>query len=103
TMSIKINNSSPLISPSVFGKSSHPSALGKTEKTSSNNPVDEVVKELLSGKINSEEAIDKLIAHTMDSSIVKNSPPALRIEIEEMLKTAIETDPQLKFIAKTIE
>jgi hypothetical protein len=102
-MSIKINNSSPLTPAAVSGNTTPSSEISKTEKTSSDNPVDEVVKELMSGKITSEQAIDKLIAHTMDSSIVKNSPPALRIEIEEMLKTAIETDPQLKFLAKTIE
>ncbi len=78
----------------------------KTESSSSlsaDNSIDAVINDLMDGEISSSQAVDRLIEHTLNSGIVKDAPPALRTEVENMLKTMIATDPHLKSLVSGLE
>ena len=102
-MDIKINKSTPLKTLLPDNNSTAISTLNKTGKTTSQSSVDEIVKDLISGSISSDVAVNRLIANTMDTSIVQNAPQSLKLEVEQMLKVMIETDPHLKSLVKNLE
>jgi len=62
--------------------------------------VAEIANALVSGKITSEEAVNRLVARAMDSQMTASAPAELRTKLEATLRAMIETDPHLRDLAK---
>ena len=70
--------------------------------TGSTDPVMEIARELAAGKLSPGQAVDRLIAQTMDSGMVSGAPKDIREALEETLRTMIETDPHLRSLARAM-
>jgi hypothetical protein len=102
-MTIKIDTTAPLTESKSSVESTASRDVSSVAAPSTGTPVDAIVQELMDGHISSSEAVDRLIAHTLNSGMVKDAPESLRLEVEQMLRAAVETDPDLKSLAKNIE
>ncbi len=71
-------------------------ATERTPEGAATDPVSAVAADLAAGNITASQAVDRLIAHTMNSEMVAQAPASLRAEVEEALRAAIETDPYLR-------
>lgn len=106
-MSIKITNASS----SVIQNSSSISDTQAAEKTGQTiesdvvetgqpvDPVMQIAQDVAAGQISSDQAVEKLIAHTMGEEMIASAPSELREELESILQTMMETDPYLKSLA----
>ncbi len=102
-MTIKIEGGSPLNNTKSTINIEESNKTESSSALTADNPVDAVINDLMDGKISSSQAVDHLIEHTLNSGIVKDAPPALRAEVEDMLKTMIATDPHLKSLISGLE
>jgi hypothetical protein len=64
--------------------------------------IEQVASQVAKGEISSEEAVDQLIAHVLDSKMVDAAPQELRAELGEVLRTMLETDPHLQSLVASI-
>ena len=69
----------------------------------SSDPVTQVAMDLIAGKISGEQAVDELVAQALDSGELKEAPSSLRTEVEELLRTTIETDPYLVSLVASLK
>ena len=77
--------------------------LGAGEAASSAgeaDPLAQVAADLASGKIDGNQAVDRILAATVDEPMLAAAPESLRNEIAEALRHMIETDPQLRSLAR---
>ncbi len=108
-MDIKITNNQPGPvdgTDSVSGTKEGESASGAdavdtqgTERVSS-DPVTRIAEDVAAGRISQEDAIEKLVEHTLGSDMVADAPQSIRDEIRAELKTMMQTDPYLQSLAK---
>ncbi len=102
-MSIKIPTGPPGAVPTseVSGVQTAPESaeIDAAASAGSTDPVMEIARELAAGKISPGQAVDRLIAQTMDSDMVSGAPENMRAALEETLRTMIETDPHLRSLA----
>ncbi|MBN2344641.1 MAG: hypothetical protein JXX29_13325 [Deltaproteobacteria bacterium] len=73
---------------------------GKAEE---NDPITAIAVELVEGRIDSAQAVNRLIAETMSMDMVAAAPESLRVEVEEVLRAAIETDPYLVSLTQKLD
>lgn len=73
---------------------------GGAEAPSSTDPVTRIAEELAAGRIDGDQAVERIIAETMDAEMIKQAPETLRAELAESLKNLIETDPHLRSLAR---
>jgi hypothetical protein len=76
--------------------------IDATASTGSTDPVMEIARELAAGKISPGQAVDRLIAQTMDTDMVSGAPKNMREALEKTLRTMIETDPHLRSLARAM-
>jgi len=102
-MSIKIPTGPPGPVPTseVSGVQTTPESaeIDAAASAGSTDPVMEIARELAAGKISPGQAVDRLIAQTMDSDMVSGAPKNMRESLEETLRAMIETDPHLRSLA----
>ena len=80
---------------------SHPTEpVAETEGATSADPVTRIAEELAAGRIDGDQAVERIIAETMDAEMIKQAPESLRTELAETLKQLIETDPHLRSLAR---
>ncbi len=79
---------------------------GESDAITSTAPVEketdrvtEVALDVASGRITGDEAVERLLEHTMDSGIAAQAPRELRDEMLQVIRTMIETDPYLRSLA----
>ena len=83
-----------------------PGAAGPVESVTSpdgataTDAVTRIAEDLAAGRIDGDQAVERIIAETMDSEMVKQAPDTLRAELAETLKNLIETDPHLRSLAR---
>jgi len=63
------------------------------------DPVEQISEDLAVGRINGDEAVDRLIDATADSPMLSSAPEALRQELKEILEDFISADPYLSSLA----
>lgn len=75
----------------------------ETAAADPNDAVTSIAMELVEGKIDTSQAVDRLIEQTMNIEIVASAPAALRTEVEQMLRSTIETDAHLISLTQKLE
>ncbi len=64
--------------------------------------VEQIVRDVASGAISRDQAVDRLLADVLDSSMIQSAPRALRDGLREALETLLETDPHLGALKSAI-
>lgn len=77
------------------GEASH------TTQTSFNS-VQAIVDQLRTGKINTPAAIDKLVENALQDLSLSVLPPEEKLEVEKLLRTALQDDPTLVALVKDL-
>ena len=72
---------------------------GSSSTLDGTDPVGQISEDLAVGRINGDEAVDRLIAATANSPMLSDAPEALRQELKEVLEDFISTDPYLSSLA----
>jgi len=75
-------------------------AVDGTDAAPSADAVTRIAEDLAAGRIDGDQAVERIIAETMDSEMVKQAPETLRAELAETLRNLIETDPHLRSLAR---
>jgi hypothetical protein len=81
------------------GASQTTEATPGTEAAAAVDPVTRIAEDLAAGRIDGDQAVERIIAETMDAEMVKQAPETLRAELAETLARLIETDPHLRSLA----
>jgi hypothetical protein len=82
------------------GGSAPTESIDGAEGTASADAVTRIAEDLAAGRIDGDQAVERIIAETMDSEMVERAPATLRTELAETLKNLIETDPHLRSLAR---
>ena len=64
--------------------------------------VTRVAEELAAGRISGDEAVERVLAETLGSSMVAQAPAELRAELAAALRTLIDSDPHLRSLARAL-
>jgi hypothetical protein len=75
-------------------------SIGSVDGSTSTDAVTRIAEDLAAGRIDGDQAVDRIIAETMDAEMVEQAPATLRSELAETLKNLIETDPHLRSLAR---
>ncbi|MBW2276450.1 MAG: hypothetical protein JRF63_03095 [Deltaproteobacteria bacterium] len=75
-------------------------SIGGTDAATSSDAVTRIAEDLAAGRIDGDQAVERIIDETMDSEMVEQAPESLRTELAETLKNLIETDPHLRSLAR---
>ena len=71
-----------------------------TAGTAAADPMTRIAEDLAAGRIDGDQAVERIISETMDAEMVKRAPDSLRAEIAQSLQALIETDPHLRSLAR---
>lgn len=82
------------------GASQATEAVSGAEVTPSTDAVIRVAEDLAAGRITGDQAVERLIAETMDSNMVQRAPAEVREELAATLDSLIKTDPHLRSLAR---
>jgi hypothetical protein len=82
------------------GASPTAEAISGTDAATASDPVARIAEDLAAGRIDGDQAVERIIAETMDAEMVKQAPESLRAELAETLARLIETDPHLRSLAR---
>jgi hypothetical protein len=102
-MSIKIpsgpKEAGPIDAAEDVGESTE--SIGQTTDTESvsstaTDPIGHIAQKVAAGEIGRDQAIELLLAQDLDSNMVKSAPKEALGELEEVLRSALDTDPQIK-------
>jgi PBP1b-binding outer membrane lipoprotein LpoB len=61
-----------------------------------------VAEQVARGEIDSNKAVEQILADILDSDMVNSAPKELKKELGEILKSLLETDPYLQSLAAAI-
>lgn len=62
-----------------------------------------ITEDLREGRIDRDQAIDRLVARQLEGALAQALPPAARAELEAQLRRALVEDPALSALAKDLE
>lgn len=82
------------------GASPPTEAVAGSDAATSTDPVTRIAEDLAAGRIDGDQAVERIIAETMDAKMVERAPETLRAELAETLRQLIETDPHLRSLAR---
>lgn len=75
-------------------------AVDAAEGSRGNEAVTRIADDLAAGRIDGNQALDRLVAEVMGDELVRAAPDSVREELIEVLAAMIETDPQLAALAR---
>jgi hypothetical protein len=100
---IKITGGSPLNAGAVDEVTASPKMDGTSsavdEAAGASDAVGRIAEDLVAGRINGDQAIDRLIEETLGGAMVAGAPAEMRSQLEQVLRAYVETDPHLKALA----
>lgn len=64
--------------------------------------IDAIARDVSAGRISAEEAVEKILAETLDHRSVRDAPEALRLELAEALEALVHNDPHLKSLVSAL-
>jgi len=70
--------------------------------TQSSDPMTRIVGEIAEGRISRDEAVERIIAESLDSEFIRAAPDELRTEIREALDALVATDPHLQSLVRNL-
>ena len=77
-------------------------AAQSTQEASRASEVTRLAADLRTGRIDTAQAIDALVARALESGAAKALPPAQRTELEAYLRTTLSEDPSLVALTKDL-
>jgi len=75
-------------------------AVEAGDAASSADAVTRIAEDLAAGRIDGDQAVERIISETMGSEMIKQAPDTLRAELAETLKNLIASDPHLRSLAR---
>ena len=60
------------------------------------DPISRIASQVAAGEIGQDQAIDLILSQVLNSPMVKTAPKEVLGELEKILRTALDTDPELK-------
>jgi hypothetical protein len=66
------------------------------------DPLTRIAEEIAEGRVSRDQAVERIIAETLDSEIVRAAPSEVRAEIKEMLDALVATDPHLQSLVRNL-
>ena len=101
-MSIKIPSGSKEVIPTDTAEDIRESVESSTETAetcepapASIDPVERIAAQIAAGEIRQDQAIDLIVAHILNSNMIKAAPKEVLGELEAVLRTALNSDPEL--------
>ena len=70
--------------------------------TESVDSISVIAEQVARGEIDADKAVEKILNDILDSDMVASGPDELKQELNEVLKSMLETDPYLKSLAAAI-
>ncbi len=67
------------------------------------DPIASIAEQVAAGKMDSSQAVEQLLKHVLESGMMKDAPMELKQELEQTLRTMLETDPYLQSLRAGLE
>jgi hypothetical protein len=67
------------------------------------DPIGKIAEKVAAGEIGRDQAIELLLSEVLNSNIAKSAPKEALGELEEVLRSALDTDPHLKSLRSFLD
>lgn len=79
------------------------SEAGASEAPPQAEGIQAVADDLRAGRIDTSEAVERLVQRALESQAAEALPPAMRAELEQHIRRALADDPSLAALTKDLE